>query len=80
MTSATPTAVQILAAVLFALALVHTFSTKIFEHLAHTRPRHAGLFHLLGEVEVVFGFWALVLVVGMFAALLLDHYLYLPLS
>lgn len=67
MTSATPTAVQILAAVLFALALVHTFSTKIFEHLAHTRPRHAGLFHLLGEVEVVFGFWALVLVVGMFA-------------
>ncbi len=67
MTSATPTAVQILAAVLFALALVHTFSTKIFEHLAHTRPRHAGLFHLLGEVEVVFGFWALALVVGMFA-------------
>ncbi|MDI4635278.1 putative Na+/H+ antiporter [Pelomonas sp. V22] len=67
MTNATPTAVQILAAVLFALALVHTFSTKIFEHLAHTRPRHAGLFHLLGEVEVVFGFWALVLVVGMFA-------------
>jgi hypothetical protein len=24
-------------------------------------PRHAGLFHLLGEVEVVFGFWAFVL-------------------
>ena len=28
---------------------------------------HAGLWHLLGEVEVVFGFWALVLVVAMFA-------------
>jgi hypothetical protein len=28
-------------------------------------PRHAGLFHLLGEVEVVFGFWAMVLVLAM---------------
>lgn len=67
MLSDSPTTVQILAAVLFALALVHTFSTKYFEHLAHTRPRHAGLFHLLGEVEVVFGFWAMVLIVGLFA-------------
>ncbi len=67
MTSASPTTVQILAAVLFALALIHTFSTKFFERLAHTRPRHAGLFHLLGEVEVVFGFWAMVLIVGLFA-------------
>jgi hypothetical protein len=25
-------------------------------------PRHAGLLHLLGEVEVVFGFWAFVLI------------------
>lgn len=62
-----PTIIQILAAVLFALAIVHTFSTKLFEHLAHTQPRHAGLWHLLGEVEVVFGFWAMVLVVCMFA-------------
>ena len=53
--------VQYFAAVIFALALVHTFSTKYFEHLAHTIPRHAGIFHLLGEVEVVFGFWAIVL-------------------
>lgn len=50
-----------LAAGLFALAVVHTFSTKFFEHLAHTNPRHAGIWHLLGEVEVVFGFWAMVL-------------------
>jgi hypothetical protein len=57
-----PTAVQIFGAVLFALALIHTFSTKFFEHLAHTRPRHAGLWHLLGEVEIVFGFWATILV------------------
>lgn len=64
-----PTTLQILAAVLFAVALLHTFSTKFFERLAHTQPRHAGLWHLLGEVEVVFGFWAMVLMLCMFALL-----------
>ena len=64
-----PTTTQIAAAVLFALALLHTFSTKFFERLAHSQPRHAGLWHLLGEVEVVFGFWAMVLMVFMFIAL-----------
>jgi hypothetical protein len=54
-----------LAAILFALALIHTFATKFFERLAHRHPRHAGLFHLLGEVEVVFGFWAIVLIVAL---------------
>jgi hypothetical protein len=62
-----PSALQLLGAALFALAVIHTFSTKFFEHLAHTRPRHAGLWHLLGEVEVVFGFWAMVLMLFMFA-------------
>jgi hypothetical protein len=57
--------VQIIAAILFAVALVHTFAAKQFERLAHRYPRHAGLFHLLGEVEVVFGFWAIVLVAAM---------------
>ncbi len=56
---------QLVGAVLFGLALVHTFAAKAFERLAHRHPRHAGLFHLLGEVEVVFGFWAFVLVVAM---------------
>jgi hypothetical protein len=50
---------------LFAVALIHTFSTKFFERMAHRRPDHAGIWHLLGEVEVVFGFWAMVLVVVM---------------
>ncbi|MGQ0700657.1 MAG: putative Na+/H+ antiporter [Panacagrimonas sp.] len=62
-----PTLIQSLAAVIFGIALVHTFSTKFFEGLAHRNPAHAGIFHLLGEVEVVFGFWAMVLVVAMFA-------------
>ncbi|HEX5805547.1 MAG TPA: putative Na+/H+ antiporter [Macromonas sp.] len=59
--------IELVAAGLFALALIHTFSTKFFEHLAHTRPNHAGLWHLLGEVEVVFGFWAMVLILCMLA-------------
>ncbi|SFL79126.1 putative Na+/H+ antiporter [Nitrosomonas communis] len=62
-----PTSIQLIAAVLFALAVIHTFSTKYFEHLAHIQPRHAGIWHLLGEVEVVFGFWAMVLMLFMFA-------------
>jgi hypothetical protein len=57
--------IEPVAACVFAAALVHTFSTKLFERLAHRVPRHAGLLHLLGEVEVVFGFWAIVLVVAM---------------
>ena len=60
-----PTHIQLVAAVLFALALLHTFSTKYFEHLAHTRPAHAGVWHLLAEVEIVFGFWAMILMVVM---------------
>jgi hypothetical protein len=54
--------IQWIAAAIFALALVHTFSVKQFEHLSHRYPRHAGLLHLLAEVEVVFGFWAFVLI------------------
>jgi hypothetical protein len=62
MTELTPTTVQLVGTIIFAVAVLHTFSTRLFEHLAHVYPRHSGLFHLLGEVEVVFGFWALVLV------------------
>lgn len=54
-----------IAAAVFGVALVHTFAAKQLERLSHRYPRHAGLFHLLGEVEVVFGFWAIVLVLLM---------------
>ncbi len=57
---------ELVAALVFALAVLHTFSTRVFAHLAHIQPRHAGLWHLLGEVEVVFGFWALVLFITLF--------------
>ncbi len=62
-----PTTIQLIGAALFGLAVLHTFSTKIFERLAHAQPQHAGIWHLLGEVEVVFGFWAMVLMAFMFA-------------
>jgi hypothetical protein len=57
-----------IAAGLFGLAVLHTFSTRYFEHLAHSARAHAGLWHLLGEVETVFGFWALVLLLLMIGA------------
>jgi hypothetical protein len=63
----TPSIIELIGAALFAIAILHTFATRFFEHLAHTRPTHAGLWHLLGEVEVVFGFWAMVLMIAMFA-------------
>ncbi|PUE64631.1 putative Na+/H+ antiporter [Arcobacter lacus] len=61
-----PTTLQIIAAVIFALAIIHIFSVKYFEHLAHRSTKHSGLFHLLGEIEVVFGAWALILILFMF--------------
>ena len=59
------TTIQTVAATIFAIALLHTFLAKQLERLSHRYPRHAGVFHLLGEVEVVFGFWASVLVIAM---------------
>jgi hypothetical protein len=59
------TLVQWVGAALFGVALLHTLCARMFEALAHRHPAHAGLLHLLGEVEVVFGFWAFVLVAAM---------------
>jgi putative Na+/H+ antiporter len=64
----TPSAMEILAIGLFAVAVLHTFLTPHFERLTHAQPAHAGFWHLLGEVEVVFGFWAAVFLVILTAA------------
>ena len=59
--------IQILGTILFALAVLHTFSIKVFQQLARKFPEGSiqeNLFHLLGEVEIVFGLWAGVLVAG----------------
>lgn len=55
---------DLVAVILFALALLHTFSAKWFERIADRFPGHSGLLHFLGEIEVVFGLWAMVLVVA----------------
>lgn len=62
-----PSTIQFIGATLFAIAIAHTFSTKFFEHLATINPAHKGIWHLMGEVEAVFGFWAMVMMAFMFA-------------
>jgi len=62
-----PNSIEILAAALFALAVLHTFFIKKFQHYAglfNEDSFAANLLHLLGEVEIVFGWWAGLLVVG----------------
>ena len=61
-----PTLVQSIALVIFVVAILHTFSVKFFKSLAQKFPRHHNLFDMLGEVEIVFGFWAIVLVLIIF--------------
>ncbi|MGB6241475.1 MAG: putative Na+/H+ antiporter [Castellaniella sp.] len=56
---------EVVASVLFAIAIIHTFSVPVFARLANQGGRHAGLWHLLSEVEAVFGVWACVLFVWM---------------
>jgi hypothetical protein len=58
--------IQWLAASLFLLALVHTFTASYVARLGHRFPKHHDLFHLFSEVEIVFGFWAMVLVLSLF--------------
>jgi hypothetical protein len=63
-----PTTIELIASVLFGLAIIHTFSVKRFEHIAHKYPEGSigeNLFHFLGEVEVVFGLWAGVFILTM---------------
>jgi len=67
-----PTNLEIIATTLFVIAVLHTFSSSFFEGLAHKQPNHSGLWHLLGEVEAVFGFWAMILIIFM-AVALGDH-------
>ena len=59
------TPIELGASIIFAIAILHTFCAAYFESLAKKSRRHAGLFHLLGEVEIVFGFWAAILVIYM---------------
>jgi hypothetical protein len=57
---------QIVALCIFVVAIAHTFLAPKISSLGHKFPRHAGLFHLLGEVEAVFGIWSGVLIIYLF--------------
>src|SRR5690606_36931793 len=56
---------EVVASILFAIAIIHTFSVPVFARLANRGGPHAGLWHLLSEVEAVFGVWACALFVWM---------------
>ncbi len=59
---------QILATCLFVVAVAHTFLSKRFQIIAGRFPKGSvgeNFFHLLGEVEIVFGLWAGVLIAVM---------------
>jgi hypothetical protein len=65
-----PNSQEILATVLFACAVIHTFCVKRFAKWAHKYPEGSigeNLFHFLAETEVVFGLWAAGLFVGIAA-------------
>lgn len=73
---------NLVATLIFLLAIVHTFLTSKFMAISHRREQEheqkiergeahpdtvdvkAGLFHFLGEVEAVFGIWAIALMVA----------------
>ncbi len=54
--------IEIIASLLFALAVIHTFSVSFFSRLSMQGGIHSGFWYWLSEVEVTFGIWALVLV------------------
>ncbi len=60
-----PATKELVATIIFAIAILHTFSVPVFARLANKGGRHAGLWHLLSEVEAVFGVWACVLLAYM---------------
>jgi hypothetical protein len=63
---------NLVASIIFALAIAHTFVTTRFQRWAHEAEKNggeaggrnwrAGLWHVLGEVELVFGLWVAPLV------------------
>lgn len=70
-----PSSLEIIATVIFGIAIMHTFLVKKFENLAHKYPEGSvgeNFFHFMGEVEVVFGFWAAVFL-GFYAAMHGGH-------
>lgn len=68
-----PTTLELVATILFAIAIIHTFSVPVFARLANKGGAHSGLWHMLSEVEAVFGVWAFILVVFISVFIGLDQ-------
>lgn len=69
-----PTTIEILATAIFVIAVLHTFAVSRFQAVAARYPSGSigeNFFHLLGEVEVVFGLWAGIFIL---AYAILDGY------
>lgn len=52
---------DLISTIFFATAILHTFLASQFQRVAASYPEGSwqeNIFHLLGEVEVIFGFWA----------------------
>tara|TARA_B110001454_G_scaffold219194_1_gene251322 strand:- start:79359 stop:80624 length:1266 start_codon:yes stop_codon:yes gene_type:complete len=61
------TNIQYLATFFFAVSILHTFAVSVFHKLSAKYPKGSApavFFHLMSEVEVVFGFWAIIFVFG----------------
>lgn len=53
--------ISTISTILFALALIHTFLASHVMHYSHKFPENStrrAVLHLVGEVEIIFGFWA----------------------
>jgi len=56
-----PSFIQVVATVIFALAIIHTFLVSKFAHIAHKYPEGSigeNFWHFMAEVEAVFGMWS----------------------
>jgi len=56
-----PYSFSVLGAAIFVIALIHTFLASYLRRIGHLFAPgsvYENLFHLLGEVEIIFGFWA----------------------
>lgn len=65
-----PTLVQVVATVIFAVAIIHTFLVSKFAKIAHHYPEGSmgeNFWHFMAEVEAVFGMWAAVFMIFLLA-------------
>lgn len=62
-----PTTIQLVATIIFALAILHTFLVSKFAKIAHHYPEGSmgeNFWHFMAEVEAVFGMWAAVFMIA----------------